>query len=109
MVNYNKEGTTSKKHAHYTLIAIIQLAAEAKADADPMTEQLNKMAKLQYMMARKLMKQAFDAPEVRPCNLGLHPAIGHSTNASLGRSYRSQKYSGSPIHGVSIWPPRRMR
>ncbi|CAO2648943.1 Nn.00g098920.m01.CDS01 [Neocucurbitaria sp. VM-36] len=58
VVNYNKEGSPSKKLAHYTHILTVQLAAEQKH------KQLNKdaqMALIQFAIARKLMTQAYEA------------------------------------------------
>ncbi|KAH7391804.1 N-acetyltransferase B complex non catalytic subunit-domain-containing protein [Pyrenochaeta sp. MPI-SDFR-AT-0127] len=58
VVNYNKEGAPSKKLAHYTLILTVQLAAEQK---HAQSNHADQMAQIQYGLARKLMKQAYDA------------------------------------------------
>ncbi|KAF1845780.1 uncharacterized protein K460DRAFT_338347 [Cucurbitaria berberidis CBS 394.84] len=63
VVNYNKEGPPSKKIAHYTHILAVQLAAEQKNDPSNPNAQ---MSQIQYGVARKLMKQAFEASSDDP-------------------------------------------
>jgi N-terminal acetyltransferase B complex non-catalytic subunit len=61
MTNYNKEGSSSKKQCHFSLILVTQLAAEQRLQrAGPD----DSMAKLQCDIACKLMKQAYMASSV---------------------------------------------
>lgn len=64
VLNYNKEGATSKKLAHYTFILAVQLAAEQKQTE---LKSAGQMAQIQFGLARKLMKQAYEASPV--CSL----------------------------------------
>ncbi|KAJ4370649.1 hypothetical protein N0V83_005170 [Neocucurbitaria cava] len=58
VVNYNKEGSPSKKLAHYAHILAVQLAAEQKEDP---ASNSSRMCAIQFSLARKLMKQAYEA------------------------------------------------
>jgi hypothetical protein len=69
VTQYNKENVTPKtskalKASHYTLVAVNQLAALQKDDWAEDSKEMAMMAQIQFGLARKLMKQSFEAPAV---------------------------------------------
>jgi hypothetical protein len=69
VTQYNKENTISKtakaiKAPHYTLVAVNQLAAKQKEDWAEESKEMAMMAQIQFGLARKLIKQSFEAPAV---------------------------------------------
>ena len=60
-MNYNKEYTGSKRLSHYTLILATELAAAQK---DKGSHSSDPMAQMQHTLARKMMKQAYEASPV---------------------------------------------
>lgn len=74
VTQFNKENTTTKtskttKASHYTLVAVNQMAAEQKAEWAEESKEMTMMAQIQYGLARKLMKQSFEAPADDPIAL----------------------------------------
>ncbi|PVI00260.1 hypothetical protein DM02DRAFT_593085 [Periconia macrospinosa] len=62
IVHANKEGPKSKKTIYYTSILANQLAAEKKIEASKASGKPDPSSQIQFMIALKQMKEAFDKP-----------------------------------------------